>query len=342
MIQLDDKTRKHLRRLQKHADRREYIKLTAILMLDGGIPTTDIAEFLGIDPATLFRYQADFKTLSLTDYLATHFVSSPGQLTEAQETLLSAELRLNLYRTSHDVRHWIHQKFGVDYSNAGVVALLHRLGFSYKKTTLVPSGADPDAQKAFLKKLRRTLNNLDQDDAVFFNDGVHPQHNTCSEYAWIAEGETHPVPSNAGRQRVNLVGALNAHDVADVRILDAQDSVNQQTIITLWQQLEAERPTGKIIHICDNARYYHGKEVKAWLDAHPRTRVMFLPPYAPNLNLIERLWKYMKSHVVNSQFTSTVEVFRKNLLNFFRDIRHHKKKLEKLLTLNFQIVSPTR
>jgi transposase len=343
MIQLDNKTRAHLKRLQKQSERRAYIKLTAILMLDSGFRTEDIAETLGIDMSTLFRYQADYQTVSLSDYLATHFVSPPGELTDIQETQLANELRLNLYRTSNEVRLWIHQPFGVDYTHSGVTALLHRLGFVYKKTTLVPSKADEDAQKKFLKKFRRVLNALGKDDAIFFNDGVHPQHNTSSEYAWIAEGETYAIPSNSGRKRVNLAGALNATEVTDIAIMDANESLNQHTIIAFWERIETQRPTGRIIHSCDNARYYLGKDLKTWLQAHPRTTVMYLPTYAPNLNLIERLWKYMKSQIINSHFTPTLAEFRKTILDFFRDIRHHKKKLETLLTLNFQIIaSPLR
>jgi transposase len=134
---------------------------------------------------------------------------------------------------------------------------------------------------------------------------------------------------------------LNAHDVTDVVILE-EETINQEATIYLWDTVEKQHPTGRVIHICDNARYYHGKRVKSWLNDHPRTTVVPLPAYAPNLNLIERLWKYLRKEVISSHFYETFAEFKWAIMDFFKNIDHHKSKLESLLTLNFQIISSPR
>jgi transposase len=132
MIELDKERRLYLKRLQKKAgDRREYVKITAILMLDAGMKTEEIAEYLGIDDSTLFRYQADYLAMKLEVYLMTAFVGKQSRLSLEQEQALEAELKTYLYITAEEVRASVKQAFGIEYSVQGIVALLHRLGFEY-------------------------------------------------------------------------------------------------------------------------------------------------------------------------------------------------------------------
>lgn len=62
-------------------------------------------------------------------------------------------------------------------------------------------------------------------------------------------------------------------------------------------------PTGKIVMILDNAKIHHAKLIKPFLEEiKDRIELMFLPPYSPNLNLIEGLWGWLKSKVINNRF----------------------------------------
>ncbi len=67
--------------------------------------------------------------------------------------------------------------------------------------------------------------------------------------------------------------------------------------------------------------------------------LIFLPAYSPNLNLIERLWKFMKKIVINNKYYEKPKEFRRKLLDFFENIQIYKKELESLITNNFQIIS---
>ena len=337
MIHLDADTIKRLRVLQrKHKDKRAYIKVTTLLMLQQGCTPQFVAESLGIDDATVYRYCAGFEELGLEDYLKSFFVSYSGQLAQDEEQQLLSEVRQRLYLNSKQVAAYIERAFGVRYSLSAVVKLLHRLGFSYKKTKGVGVKADRAAQERFVQELGDLLAQTDENQVVYFNDAVHPQHNTRPDYGWIYRGEDFEIPTNPGRKRVNINGALNAHKVTDVLVVESEQ-INAQSCIQLWEK-QRRRHRGKtIINICDNAPYYHSKIIKEWLERNPWCKVIYLPPYAPNLNLIERLWKFLRKQVTSYNFYEHFAEFRTAILDFFKNIKEHKQALESLLTLKFHI-----
>lgn len=339
MFQLDDPTRRQLRFLQRtNKDKKVFIKVTVLLMLDSGFSSEAIAQSLGIDDSTVYRYQKAWLESDLPTYLSTNYLPYTGKLTDEQEALLKTELRQNLYINSQEVVDFVEHRFGVSYTCEGMVKVLHRLGFVYKKTKSVPCKADPEKQKEFVEELHKLLDELGEKEVVYFNDAVHPQHNTRPDYGWILKGEDFEMPANPGRKRVNINGALNAHDVTDV-IAREDETINAQSTIKLWEAQRERHPDKTIFNVCDNARYYHCNFIKEWLDKNPWCVVIYLPSYSPNLNLIERLWKFFRKKVTSYYFYEHYAEFREAVLDFFKNIGQYKQALESLLTLKFRIVS---
>ena len=337
MIHLEEDPVKRLRVLQRaHKDKRVFVKVTVLLMLHQGCTPQFVAESLGIDDSTVYRYCQGFEDFGLEDYLKTFFVAYSGQLAEEDEQRLLAEVRQRLYINSKQVAAYIEQEFGVRYSLSAVVKLLHRLGFTYKKTKGVGVKADREAQEKFVEKLNELLAKEDGNQVVYFNDAVHPQHNTRPEYGWIYRGQDFEIPTNPGCKRVNINGALNAHEVTDVLVVESE-RINAQPCIELWEIQRRRHPGKAIINICDNAPYYHSNYLKDWLAQNPWCQVLYLPPYAPNLNLIERLWRFLRKQVTSYDFYEHFAEFRKAILDFFKNIKEHKHALESLLTLKFRI-----
>jgi transposase len=338
MLQLDTKTVKRLRLMQRiERDKRIYVKVTVLLMLHQGFTPQVIAQSLGIDDSTVYRYRQAFEGLGLEDYLKTLFVAYSGRLTAVQEAELRAELRERLYINTKEVATYIEEVFGLRYSLSALARLLGRLGFVYKKTKSVGVRADREAQEQFVQELNELLGQDNEDQVVYFNDAVHPQHNTRPDWGWIYRGEDFEMPANPGRKRVNINGALNAHEVTDVLVVESE-RVNAQSCIKLWKKQRRRHPGKIIVNICDNAPYYHSKYLKEWLAENPWCKVIYLPPYAPNLNLIERLWKFLRKKVTSYNFYERFAEFRQAILDFFKNIKEHKQALESLLTLNFHIV----
>jgi transposase len=245
-----------------------------------------------------------------------------------------------LYATSQEIAHFIHATFGIRYTCTGLVSLLHKLGFSYKKTKLVPCEVEVEAQQTFVEQLNHLLIEAKQaGDVVYFADGVHPQHNTKSAYAWIEKGQEKEILSVSGRSRVNINAVMNAENPCEVVMVESP-SIHAQSTLALYKKLEILHPAAKNIDvICDNARYYKNKILNETLK-DSKIKQVFLPPYSPNLNLIERLWKFMRKKVINHYFYREFGDFKKAIFNFFENIRDFKAELETLISWNFHIPNP--
>ncbi len=99
------------------------------------------------------------------------------------------------------------------------------------------------------------------------------------------------------------------------------------------------REAEKIYVILDNARYDRSKLVREYVQGS-KVELLFLPAYAPNLNLIERLWKFFKKRVLANQYYESYLDFKKACMAFFRNNKRYKPELESLLVDNFQIIRP--
>ena len=118
------------------------------------------------------------------------------------------------------------------------------------------------------------------------------------------------------------------------------ERINSQTMIALLLLILKKQKEGKIYIILDNARYYHANIVKEFLKEHPRIILRFLPPYSPNLNIIERLWKILKKNVVYNKFYLKFEGFRKQVIDFLDNKIWKQEEYKNILTDNFQIIKP--
>jgi transposase len=146
-------------------------------------------------------------------------------------------------------------------------------------------------------------------------DGVHPTHNVQPAYGWIQKGVRKEIPANSGRTRINLSGIV---DVIEYKVLVQEDKIlNAAATIDFFQKIESSYPQKNKIHVfCDNARYYRNKTVAEYLN-NSRIKLHFLPPYSPNLNPIERLWKWMKERVIYNTYYPEFKDFKSAVFGFF-------------------------
>jgi transposase len=336
---LTTEQRQTLRQLQKQRrDDDGYVKVTVVLMLDGGWSLGSVAEALGLDETTVYRYVRAFTDLGLEKYLAHEQPGYWGLLSSAQLAHLCREVNMQLYTDCKDLQAWVLATYGIAYSRSGLTDLLHRLGFTYKLTTPVPCQANAVAQADFLDELAVLEAHVERGEAVlYYADAAHPTHNTRSTRAWCQVGQERPLLTVSGRERVNLNAALNAYEPTQV-LLDETSCVNAQSTKRLYEQLLAAHPDqARIYVVCDNARYYKNKELRAWLADKPICQV-FLPPYSPNLNLIERFWKYLRQKIIHTTFYRTKGAFRTAVLDFFTRLPEFGQDLASLLTRKFHIL----
>lgn len=261
---------------------------------------------------------------------------SSAKLTVEQQQALKTELKTKIYATAYQVIAWVEQQWGVVYDLSGMHKLLKRLGFSYKKNRLVPSQADPELQRQFVHWLAGLHQHMKPEDRLYFSDAVHFKHNAEAGFAWSEVGEPHQIPANSGRQRYNVLGAYCIQSHEHLFLLTA-DNINQDKLVEFLGLLRAKHPKGQIYLIVDNARYHHAQTVQTEA-RQQRIRLEYLPPYSPNLNPIERLWKFVRKMFFKDRYRDTFAKFCTQLEAFFANLDQYRKELTTLLTENFELI----
>ncbi len=170
---------------------------------------------------------------------------------------------------------------------------------------------------------------------MVFADAVHFVHNVHPGTVYARKGERPVFACNSGRRRYSVLGGYSAltGEYAGVAVTG---SVNAQTVMAFIDRLEAAFPEAACITVyVDNARYFHARLVRAYL-LGKRVRFIFLPAYSPNLNLIERLWKFCKKKVL-SVYYAHFETFTQAVDAFFTDLDRYRDELDTLMTDHFEI-----
>lgn len=318
-------------------DSKQYIKYTSLLMFDDGLTYQEIAHHLGIGTKTPQRAVRAYRAGGLEALNKAEYVGRAARLTEEQEKILVSELKINLYISCKEIQAYIRKEFKVSLSISGVCRLLRRLGFVYKKPKVVPGKADRQQQEASAKEIKEIIGQISEDEVAYFIDGVHPTHNAGDCYGWIMKGEEYELPTNSGRKRLNINGAMNAQHPEDV-VTDFTESVNAQSTQRLMEKLMKQNSKKKRIYIIsDNALYYKNKALTAWLAKHSVIKWIYLPPYSPNLNLIERLWRMMRNKVINGFYYPDFKEFKEEIQKFLNNLGDLKSELKSLMTLNFHL-----
>ena len=317
-----------LERNRKFADR-----IRVILLLDSGESAIDIAKFLFLHEGTVRNYEKRYKEDGLEGLFIDYQTGRSSYLSQEEQQKLVLELESKIYPTTKAVISYIKKEFGVTYTVGGMTTLLHNLGFSYKKPKGVPGKADTEEQKAFVRKYNRIKK---KEGLIYFADSTHPMLNPVLSSGWIRKGRDFDVKTNSGRERVNINGAIEVNTLNVVS--RSCKKVNGSSMCDLLRAVRKKHPEERNLYmVLDNAGYNRSYKVRD-VGKELGIKIIYLPSYSPNLNPIERLWKYMKKKVMANTYYPDIETFQEELMLFLRGIRKHRQELSTLITDNFHIV----
>ena len=318
-------------RQRRYADR-----IKSILLLNKGYSFEETADILMVDDSSVRRWNSQYQAHGIDVLIEDNYQGSSAHLLPFQEVELDIYLQENTFLTAKEVVAFVEDKYGISYSVSGITQLLHRLGFTYKKAKKLPGKANAERQKAFAEEYQQLKANKKPQDQIYFMDGCHPLHNSVAAHCWIKKGTEKALKSNTGRKRININGAYNLekHEV----VYQEDERINAESTCKLLDKISRRQAIGRIYIIADNARYYRSKIVRAYLEAHPRMEIVFLPPYSPNLNTIERLWRLLKKKVLYNRYYQSYEDFRNACLGFLEGIGKYKEELKALMTDKWEII----
>jgi transposase len=313
MMFLTDAERVQLRiQHKKERDKRVCDRIKAVLLYDKGWPVAAVAEALLLSEDAIRDHISEYKQ---SQKLKPESGGSSEKLSAEQSKQLEEHLREHTYLYVKDIAAYVLSSWGISYTVPGLRNWLKRHEFSYKKPAVVPGKADKQQQEMWVAEYEKLKQALPANETICFMDGVHPTHNVQPAYGWIKIGVRKEIPGNSGRSRLNLSGVV---DIISHKVFIQEDEMlNAEATMSFLQKLEENYPTKTKIHLfCDNARYYRNKAVTHYLKTS-KIVLHFLPPYSPNLNPIERLWKWMKERVIYNTYYREFEDFKSAVFGFF-------------------------
>jgi transposase len=169
---------------------------------------------------------------------------------------------------------------------------------------------------------------------VFFVDAAHCVFGTflCCLWSFVRLF----VRAAAGRQRFNILGALDAVTRELIAVTNTT-VVNAETMCGLLREIAAKGLLAPVTLVLDNARYQKCELVMV-LAAALKIELLYLPSYSPNLNLIERLWRFIKREALYGRYHATFADFKGAIERTMSELGgKHKERLASLMTLNFQV-----
>jgi len=214
--------------------------------------------------------------------------------------------------------------------------MLKHLGMKCRKMAAIPSKADPKRQEEFLEKELKPLLEEEKEGKshVFFVDAAHFVMGAFLGMVWCFERLF--LQTSSGRKRYNVLGAYSNRETNLITITN-ETYINSETIVELLIKINKAHSDTKVTLVMDNARYQRCNKV---MDKAEELGIdlLFLPPYSPNLNLIERLWKFVKKKCLYNKFYESFADFKHAIDDCLNNVKTtFKDQIKTLLNPKFQM-----
>lgn len=329
----EDKQARHHERFH-HPHPHVQKKMEALWLKSQELPHKEICRLTCISKPTLCQYLKDYQLGGIEQLKTLNVYQAQSELAAHPDTL-EAYFRDHPMTSVKEAMATIEERTGIKRRETQVRHVITSLGMKPRKVGMLPAKADPEQQEPF--KQDELAPGLDEAKAatrkVFSGDAAHV---VLAPFLGILWSFTRLfVQAPAGRKRVNVLGALDVmtHELITV----TNDTyINARSVCERLRKLRERFPHIPITLILDHARYHKCHLV--WeLAAELHIDFRYLPPYSPNLQLIERLWKFVKKKCRYSHYYADFGAFKHAIstcLSHTHDL--YKEELDSLLTLTFQ------
>lgn len=143
---------------------------------------------------------------------------------------------------------------------------------------------------------------------------------------WFPKGQQKIIPTYGKHRSAKLLSPVD-YETGEI-YWEEHDQYDANVFLSFLKNLINKYPIGKTVLILDNARIHHAKLIQPFLEEHKRTlELVYLPPYSPQLNIVEGLWGWLKKSVIYNVFFSSVEEIRDAVKNFMDEISKEPMKV---------------
>lgn len=325
----------------KQRDGRLKIRFIGLLMLAEELSIAQAASLIGKSVKTLLNWGKQYLTNGIDALNSFNYKPKQMYLTSAQLAQLVAWVKQTNPAKTKQVKAYIKAGFGVTYSVEAVRVLLHKQGLKRIRPKTQPANPPSEAeQREWVTNYEQMTAEADPGTQFLFLDAMHLVHQNEPGYCWGDPKDPPVIKTNTGRKRLNILGAYNPADYSLLHIT-GEASCNGDRVVELFDLINTHHHAApQVVMFSDNATYFYSERVCDWLEAHPRLWLLPLPPYAPNLNLIERLWKFAKEILVKNTYYEKYKTFRAQVFRFLNHVDQYVDDLKTLMVEKFQIIQP--
>jgi transposase len=293
-----------------------------------------IGVITGLHYNTVAHWIKVYKQQGYAGLLTNHYGTNKSELEAHSDSILcSFSKEPPMYAAQAAER--IHEMTGIQRSQQQVRAFMKRHGLKFLKCGHIPAKADNEGQHQWADNTLKPAIEAAQQQQIhlLFCDAAHfvLQPFLCCLWAAVRIF----IPSAAGRHRINVLGAVDAI-TKEITTLTNTTYITADTLLQFLKQLKQKYADKPIALVLDNARYQHCELVKAFAESL-KINLLFLPPYSPNLNIIERVWKFAKKKILYAKYYNKPAAFHQAIQDFFHNInQQYQPELTSLLSLKFQ------
>ncbi len=323
-----------------HPDPRVQRKMEVLWLKHKGLTHDDIADLAGVSRSSVQRYLNEYLEGGLEQIRRCPWTGPPSALEEHRQSL-EEHFRQHPPRSLKEAQEAIRQRTGIHRGPTQVRRFLHRLGLRPRKVAAIPippkstPAEHAQEQAEFLEeKLEPRLAQARAGRRqLYFVDASHFVFATFLGWVWCWTRWC--VRAASGRKRYNVLAALDCVSHRLVRVSN-HSYINAESVCALLRAV-AEASVGlPITLVLDNARYQKCALVQQ-LAKDLGIELLYLPSYSPNLNLIERVWKFVKKECLQSIYYGSYEAFTAAIEKCLAELATtHKPAMDSLLTHNFQ------
>jgi transposase len=324
-----------------HPDPRVPRKMEVLWLKSHGLTHDDIAAYADVSLRTVQRYLDDYLEGGLSQLrrfgwhqpqsalvahdgsLEEYFLKHPPRSAKQAQAIIAEQTGIR--RGLSQVRHFLKDDLGLRWRKTGAIPV------PPKKTVQEHART----QAVFLQeKLEPRLEEARQSQRqVYFVDAAHFVFAPFLGFLWCAARLFVRAPS--GRKRYNVLGALDAVTHRLIRVTN-HGYINAESVCALLREVAGVAVGVPITLVLDNARYQKCALVQG-LAASLGIELLYLPSYSPNLNLIERLWRFVRKQSLNSTYYEDYARFTAAIDQCLNELPTvHKGEMATLLTHKFQ------
>jgi transposase len=316
-------------------DGRVRDRIKAVIHASNGWSAEKIADALLIHESTVRQHIKDYLK---SNKLKPENGGSQGYLSDLKTRELIQHLTENTYHHTHEIIAHVLERYYVQYSVPGMNKWLHHNGFSYKQPKGIPHKFDEGKQRAFIDAYEALKASCGEDESIVFIDAVHPTQATKVSHGWIRTGQDKTLETTGSRSRLNVIGALNLSDIGGTIVSD-YESINSENIVRFFCKLRDSYPLEHKLHIILDGAGYHRSDLVKDAAFVLNIQLHYLPPYSPNLNPIERLWKVMNEKARNNVYFKSKRDFKAAIDHFFTaTLPEIAGELSSRINDNFQVL----